>query len=408
MNDDTNKNPRLQGLLQRCAESARARFGKTAPIDVVVSPYRFNPLGAHVDHQGGSVLARTIDQYTLLPFLANENSDRITLSANPGWAVSEASFTAGDLDATENWIRYAQASARALKEQLPSHSQGIGGYQGQVEGTLVGAGLSSSASVVLAYLMAMAHSAGLSLTRKDLVELSRQVENNYLGLNNGIQDQMSIVFGQTDALSLLDMNKVAASAVPDAATVNEICWIICYSGFSRELINSGFNTRVAECREAAKSLGALQRTDATILGDLKRHQALEQLSKIEPLLQLRALHFFSETERVEQGCRAWSTGSWVDFGQLMNASCHSSITQYESGSQALIDLHEIASATSGVYGSRFGGGGYGGCLIALTDRRVASDAQSSILESYRKRYPEKDNAHIFIANSESCVRLETV
>lgn len=408
MTDSTHKNYRLQELVSRSAESARRTFGQDSSVNVVVSPYRFNPLGAHVDHQGGAVLARTIDQYTLLPFRSITDSRQVSLSAQPGWATSETHFTAGDLDATENWIRYAQASARALTEHLPSSLSSSGGYEGQVQGTLVGAGLSSSASVVLAYLTAMAHSAGLSLGKQDLVELSRRVENDYLGLNNGIQDQMSIVFGQTDALSLLNMQTVSASPVHNPVDCDQICWIICYSGFSRELINSDFNTRVAECREAASALGSLQDTRAAILGDLERDQALEQLHKIDPILQRRAMHFFSETERVESGCHAWTSGNWAAFGQLMNESCHSSITQYESGSQPLINLHETASATPGVLGSRFGGGGYGGCLITLAERRVADDVQASLFENYRSRYPKKDNARIFIANNESCVRVETV
>lgn len=388
---------RLQPLLDAAIDSARSICGRNDAGHVVVSPYRFNPLGAHVDHQGGAVMARTIDQYTLLPFWPNPAGAKISLQTPKIWNQNQAEFTAGEMTATDNWLRYAQAAAAVLSAEYESTR----GYQGFVTGTLIGAGLSSSASVVLAYLSAMVKSSGLSGTSAELVEWSRRVENDFLGLNNGIQDQMSVVYGQANALSLLDNRNATASSVDDPATVNDICWVVCYSGISRELINSGFNNRVAECREAARLLDA----NAEILGQVKLGLDDKALQALPENLANRARHFFTEIERVAQGCDAWRSGDFQAFGELMNLSCHSSITQYESGSQPLIDLHEIASATSGVLGSRFSGGGYGGCVVALTDRRYRDTAADAILENYRQLYPEHDTARTFIAHSESGVRV---
>ena len=86
------------------------------------------------------------------------------------------------------------------------------------------------------------------------------------------------------------------------------------------------------------------------------------------------------------------TGDFKRFGALMNASCQSSIHQYECGSDPLISLHEIALGTLGVLGSRFSGGGFGGCLVALAKRDYAKDAIETILEKYRLIYPEKADA----------------
>jgi galactokinase len=101
-------------------------------------------------------------------------------------------------------------------------------------------------------------------------------------------------------------------------------------------------------------------------------------------------------ERVQQGAQAWENASLDLFGQLMNQSCRSSIQNYESGSQLLIELHEIVSSAKGVYGSRFSGGGYAGCVIALAKRDLSESAVSEIAQQFSARHPELQPS-VFVA-----------
>ena len=105
-------------------------------------------------------------------------------------------------------------------------------------------------------------------------------------------------------------------------------------------------------------------------------------------LRKRAEHFFTETNRVREGATAWKDSNLEQFGCLMNQSCESSIKNYESGSEILIELHELVSGTNGVYGSRFSGGGYGGCVIALAKRDWAENACKEIAEKFEIKHPE--------------------
>ncbi len=362
----------------------------------LLSPYRINPLGAHVDHQGGNVLAQTIDQYTILSFQPATSATVRLRCMHSDWEEHTTEFKIGDNSSKVNWVRYAQGACSALNDF--KHLEH--GIDAVVAGTLIGAGLSSSASVILAYLMAVAIANKLTLSKPELVELARVVENQYMGLNNGIQDQMSIVYGDTAGLAHLNMKAATASLAltPTTAANLQSCWVILFSGYTRELINSGFNTRVAECRKAAAALtssgaGASDvQTDsvADTLGDVPAALRTDaNLARIDPLLAKRARHFFSETARVAQGVEHWVAGHWQAFGQLMNESCSSSIEQYESGSQALIDAHQIAKTTEGVFGSRFGGGGYGGCLIMLCDSDKADAICQSVLQDYLRQHPDR-------------------
>jgi galactokinase len=103
---------------------------------------------------------------------------------------------------------------------------------------------------------------------------------------------------------------------------------------------------------------------------------------------------------------AWRWGHIETFGRLMFASCRSSIEQYECGSQAIHDLQQIVSQTKGIIGSRFSGGGFGGCVVGLVKASLAEEAVRNIRTTYRKRHPEAAGpAAVYLAESEDGVRF---
>ena len=390
--------PRQTALVERYVAEALVQTGKSETPSVVVSPYRFNPLGAHIDHQGGSVLARCLNQYTVLCYWPSATSQCI-FHAQLHTCWEHTRFSPGQLQDDHGWDSMARASAAALNKYSPLER----GIEAVVSGTLVSGGLSSSASVILAYLTALADVNDIELNAVELVELSRQVENDYRGLNNGIQDQMSIAFGQQDHLTVLDVQNVTAELVADPASTSDVCFLMCYSGISRDLGGSPFNTRVAECQQAAQLLS----DGAMYLGQVpEMYRTTEALEALPETLARRAKHVYSEMARVESGASAWRNGDWQQFGQLMNQSCLSSIEDYESGSEWLIALHEIARDLPGVFGNRFSGGGYGGCLFMLAARDHIEDIADTLLFKYLARYPDKQGlARVVVAESESTVRI---
>ncbi|MBX2878413.1 MAG: hypothetical protein KTR32_00695 [Granulosicoccus sp.] len=390
----------LDVLIEQCATQAKHQTGISDEPVIVVSPYRFNPLGAHIDHQGGAVLARCLDQYTVLCFWPSEDTSS-SLSSDVDAHESIISFLPTELKPSHGWDAMARAAACAFDR----HAGLRRGIKGAVVGTLVSGGLSSSASVILAYLTALAHANCVNLQPTDLVELSRQVENDYRGLNNGIQDQMSIAFARAGHMAKLDVENVSAQWIADPPSVNEIAFLMCYSGISRDLAGSGFNTRVAECRQAAAMLSPSASHLGMVEPSLRDEESLQALPA---LLHRRARHVYTEMNRVSLGAKAWSEGNWQEFGRYMNDSCRSSIQDYESGSEWLIALHEIASTIDGVYGNRFSGGGYGGCLFMLVDAVQISEVARQLLDAYLARYPELEgSARISLAQPEGSVRIES-
>jgi galactokinase/galacturonokinase len=355
----------------------------------VIAPNRICPLGAHIDHQGGHVLGRTINTGTVLSYAPLDEPQVALLSTE---FDGMACFTIGEAAQNSHWARYAQAAALVLQQQQPLSK----GLVGVASGTLIGAGLSSSASVGLAYLSGLAAVNDISLTADILVELDRQLENDHLGLQNGILDQSSIVYGQENSFTYIHIRERQTTAVPDPANAANACWLVVYSGLPRMLTSTDYNQRVDECHQAAQWLQA----DAAILSDVPPALFWQGQMDMPESLCRRASHYFGEVERVTQGALAWETGDFERFGELMDASCSSSIHQYECGHEAIIGLQQIASRAAGVYGSRFSGGGYGGCVIALADVSQAAAAAATIIASYREQFPGlADQAAVFLARA---------
>jgi galactokinase/galacturonokinase len=365
-------------------------------IRVIASPYRICPLGAHVDHQGGPVLGMAINAYSLLVYVPDDGGRVILRSAN---YTGQVEF---DLDPVPKntgsvWGAYPRAAALALKEDLRLDR----GIHGVISGMLPGCGLSSSASVLLAYLNALAEANSWQPRPWDLVRLTRRAENQYIGLNNGILDQTSIVFGRRDHLLHIDTLAESVRAIEDRLLPNTFRILIAYSGFPRELLTSGYNTRVQECGEAAAELARLAgMPPAQRLTDISEQTFLEHGDRLPSLLQRRAAHFFSEVDRVGRGLAAWQQGRLEAFGRLMVESCRSSIEQYECGIPAIHDLQQIVCSTDGVIGSRFGGGGFGGCVVGLVTPQRAVDVIKEIRETYLAYHPEAaGRAGLYLARS---------
>ena len=272
---------------------------------------------------------------------------------------------------------------------------------------LPGCGLSSSASVLLAYLHAFAHVNSVEIEPWEYVDLTHKAENKYIGLNNGILDQTSIVFGKRDYLLHINTRDKVVTHLADRISEGGYRILVAFSGYSRELTTQGYNSRVDECRMAAEQLSRMAGSDpAKILSDIPFSDYQRYKQSLEPHLEKRCNHFFTESQRVSDGVVAWKNNGIEEFGKLMNKSCQSSMEKYECGIQAIYDLQQIVSSEKGVMGSRFMGGGFGGCVVGFVRPDHAADAVVNIRTTYEKLHPESvGQASVYLAHSGDGVRF---
>lgn len=367
-----------------------------ATIRVVKAPLRICPLGAHIDHQLGLVTGMTIDRSLLMAFAPTANSSIHVESLDFKPAIS---FDLDDVPPYKprDWGNYIRGAVLALQQNHRLKN----GLVGVVSGEMPIGGLSSSAAVTIAYLLALEAVNELAVPPEDKVDLVRFTENQYIGLNNGILDQSVILFSEKNHLTFIDCQTVEIDRTPGTLQAEAFDILVVYSGVTRVLAGTDYNNRVAECQEAARLL-------LTYGGDTPgpdprlRHVAPAifeaEGERLPPLLKRRATHYFGEMQRVFDGLEAWREGDLSRLGQLISESGESSIKYYECGSPQLKTLYEILCETPGVYGARFSGAGFRGSCIALIDPA----AREIIAEAVHRRYPIEHPAEADVYSIHFC------
>jgi galactokinase len=246
----------------------------------------------------------------------------------------------------------------------------------------IGAGVSSSAAVEIAFLLAWEALGGYELDDLTRARLGQQVENQFLGVGSGMMDQFASVHGRANCLVLLDCRTFEHERVPlppDAAV------ILADSGVRRQLAHSNYNDRPRECREAAAMLRHYLPQVRT-LRDVSPEMLAEYGRFLPEPHRRRAQHAVSECRRVQAGAAALRSGNVLTFGRLISESQASSRHNYENSLPELELLAEAAGQVEGCYGARFGGGGFGGFMQVLARGTAVAAVEAAMGEAFEGEF----------------------
>jgi galacturonokinase len=376
----------MEPSLEELREHVVRCYGVAEPDVVVVrAPYRICPLGAHIDHQLGRVTAVTLDRGVDLAFAPSGSREVVLSSLDFAGQVRVLLDDEGP-PRPDDWGNYARGAVRAMRQRFALKE----GFWGLTSGRVAEGGLSSSAAVSVAYLLALQQVNQLHVGAEDNIQLVHEIENHYLGLRIGILDQSAILLSRAHALTLIDCLDVSHRLIDRPAALPDFAILVAFSGLRKSLAGTDYNRRVEECSAAARALlGAA--------GHSPEPPKLRRVSPDEYELHgarlagppaRRARHFFSEMQRVESGVAAWQRGDLQTFGQLVTASGASSIDNYECGAPPLIDLYHILIGTPGVWGARFSGAGFRGCCLALVEPPGAEEIARQVRRVYARRHPD--------------------
>jgi len=354
-------------------------------VRAVLAPYRVCPLGAHIDHQLGRVTAMALDRGVLLCY-APWPEPELRLSSRDFAGEVRFRLDCVGPAVPGDWGNYLRGAVLALQQRYSLRT----GMVGLTAGSVPEGGLSSSAAVGVAYLLALEDVNGLSISAEENILLDQYIENNYLGLHNGVLDQSAILLSRAGHLTVIDCATLEHQLIPQPAVMPHFAVLIVFSGLRQALVSTDYNRRVAECTEAARVLlAAVGRPhQQPLLRNVAPQEYLAYRHLLAGAAARRAEHFFSEMERVEQGIHAWQRGDLGRFGQLVSASGRSSIDNYQCGAPPLIDLYKLLIGSDGVFGARFSGAGFRGCCLALVDPSAAETIARQVLQQYSKLYPE--------------------
>lgn len=368
---------------------------KYPPVHCVQAPGRLELLGNHTDYNQGLVMALAVNRFVSMA-VAPRSDGRIELVSS---SFPEAeSFPVQDLapNPAAPWADYVKGVLSELR-RLNVH---FSGFSAAVHGTIpLGAGMSSSAALEVATALAMRqlHPYSLSLTgattppkRRDdgtlpplshsekieIAKACQAAECRFVGVNCGLLDQVSSLFGQEWHAIEIDFQSLAVEHVP---MIGEIAIIVCNSGVKHSLVAGDYNALREYCEAAARALGAksLRSVDLAFLSE-NRHKLPEREYQC-------AYHIVGEIHRVIFGARALREGDFEQFGQYMFQSHESSRDFFKNSCPELDVLVELARARPECLGARLSGGGFGGATINLVQRDQVDNFRRAMAEDYEKR-----------------------
>jgi galactokinase len=372
----------------------RRHFGHT-PTHLVIAPGRLELLGNHTDYNEGLVMALAIDRF--IHFAASPRTDGKIELVSSAFAEKET-FSA--LEPRKNpaapWADYV----KGVLAQLRQRKVHFPGFNAAIHGTLpAGAGMSSSAALEVATALMARQLAPYTLTatgttlpprkgddgsvapptaqeRLEIARLCQEAENRFVGVNCGMLDPLSSLFGKAFHAMEIDCQTLAVEHVP---MIGEVAIVVCDSGVKHALVGGEYNERRTDCESAAKKLGvkSLRAVDPAFLkANSKRLTERERDC---------AYHIAGENQRVIFGARALREGDFPQFGQYMFQSHESSKDFFRNSCPELDLLVDLARSQPSCLGARLTGGGFGGATINLVMRPQVQDFCRAMSSAYEQQ-----------------------
>ncbi len=380
----------------RCEEKFLEIYGKFNE-GLAFCPYRICPIGAHVDHQNGKITGFAVDKGIHIAYRKNVNGvieiSSLNFDNRVQWHVlSTPKYKEND------WADYLRGATISLGKRYHLEF----GINAVIEGSLPIGGLSSSASVIIAFLSALTKVNNISLSPIEMITIAKEAENKFVGVSCGKLDQSCEVYSKKDHLLYLDTFNDTYELIKVNPKMKPYKIAIFFSGIERTLAGSKFNMRVDECKSAAYALKAYEgleygKFEETTLREVPYEVYIKHKDKLPLNWAKRAEHFYTEFNRVERGAEAWRNGDIKEFGKISFESGKSSIYNYETGSDELKKLYEIMLDTDGIYGGRFSGAGFKGCSMAIFDPSFEDSIIKKVTDEYLRAFPHligKYSVHI--------------
>ena len=376
------------------------------PQYTAFTPYRVCPIGAHSDHQLGKITGFAINKGIHIAYGPKENGV-IEIQSLQFEKRAQGHVEATPKTKENDWADHLRGATIALYKRYPLRR----GLCAVLDGELPIGGLSSSAAVILTYLSALCKMNGIELTSEELIIISKEAENKYVGVSCGKLDQSCEVYCKKDHLLYMDLRDDSYELIPQSAQMKPYKFAVFFSGLERSLAGSAFNMRVDECRSAAYALKAYAgmeygKFEETNLRDVPIEVFHQYGERLPDSWRKRAEHWYTEFDRVQKGAEAWRRGDIEAYGKLSFESGYSSIHNWETGSPELIKLYEIMVKTRGIYGGRFSGAGFKGCCLGIIDPAYEADIIETVTREYLKAFPHLEGKYsVHICESADGVKL---
>ncbi len=376
-----------QILNQVAAKAFQTAFGY-APQHLVQAPGRVNLIGEHTDYNDGFVLPCAINFGTVIAVSARSDKTVRVVAADYQGETDEFQLDSPIQPLADGiWPNYV----RGVVKYLLAHGLLLKGADLALAGDVPqGAGLSSSASLEVAVTQAFKTLQGFNdLSPTDMALIAQRAENNFVGCNCGIMDQLVSARGEAGSALLIDCRSLTTQSVP---LPPDLAVMIVHSRIRRGLVGSEYNTRRMQCEAAAKHYGV------KALRDLSLTRLEADAGDLDATVLRRAKHIVTENQRTLDAAEALAAGDLRRMGLLMAASHDSMRDDFEITVPAMDQLVDILQMAIGdIGGARMTGGGFGGCAVALMPQEKAESVRLAVENHYKS--PTGDAGTVYVCHA---------
>ena len=351
-----------------------ARFKKEfglKPSLLLHAPGRVNLIGEHTDYNAGMSLPCAIDFGLKIGISLRDDEQLHLISDIDGQLVKSELSKKPSKDC---WTLYPHGLALEFKEISPQFK----GYNLMVESNLpVGSGLSSSAALLCGVAQALKNLLKVELNDLELCKLVQKVELKYLGKKTGLMDQMAICLSKEGSAVFIDFKDMSHQLIELPSKLN---LTIFHTGIHRKLSGSEYNQRVDSCQSACQTL------EIDSLRDLQVEDLSSVQKKLDQITFKRVRHVVTENHRVQQFVEAVNRGICSQLFHLIQSSHQSLSKDYEVSGIEIDCLTGLIQNTLGEQGGvRLTGGGFGGCLVALSTLESLDEAWPDLKKRYKQQ-----------------------
>jgi galactokinase len=343
---------------------------------VFIAPGRVNLIGEHTDYAEGFVMPAAIDFATLAAINPRSDNTIAIFSANFDEQVTHPLHSL-PAKALHHWSDYPLGVVSVLREagvEIPAFSLTLNGD------VPLGAGLSSSASVEVASMVAILSLTGAKFALPEVARLCQRAENQFVGASTGIMDQFIACCGAKDHALLLDCRTLDYRLAP---IPSHLSLVIANSMVKHSHAGGEYNTRRAEVEEGTQLLRS-HRPEIRRLRDATIDDLGKWGHEMRPEVLRRCRHIITENTRTVAAADALEVGDLRTLGRLMYEAHASYRDDFEASCPEADILVDLASKETGCIGARLTGGGFGGCTVNLVENEDAEAFSTHIRDGYRK------------------------
>ncbi|MBB2144886.1 galactokinase [Pedobacter sp. LMG 31464] len=352
---------------------------------IVKAPGRINIIGEHTDYNDGYVMPAAINK-AIYAAVSRRSDNEIHLYAE-SYSESVQTTICNLIKSEKSWANYILGVA----DQLQKWGYNIGGFNLYIDGDVpLGAGLSSSAAVECATAYALIELFSLSVPKLDIAKIAQKAEQTFAGVNCGIMDQFTSVFGKKNHALLLDCKSMKHEYIP--LKLDGYTLVLLNTNVKHALVDSAYNRRRQQCEQGVawvkakvSKVNTLRDVDLKMLDKYVKPKDIDVYQKCRFVIE--------ENDRVLQAAEQLKNGDLKNLGLAMFQTHYGLSRAYRVSCEELDFLVDSVKKLPYVLGARMMGGGFGGCTLNIVATKKVEEFIEKLQKAYQKEFLIKLDAY---------------